>query len=177
MRLERQHVVGGNGQSDLGPEENVDTIFGHDLDHFQLRAGIEVWPSIVDFRLVSPELAAPISEDRAAASEEVRPFDEPMAEDSWPSVVRRRVISQSPKARIEATVPPVRADVAWPAQTPEPAGPPETGAGEAAYATPTAAVTTTTATTEAKMPLRSLDCIESSLVVPRLLAALLRRIR
>jgi hypothetical protein len=100
--------------------------------------------------------------DKEEASDEVRLLAAPTAEDNWPSVVRRRSISQSAKAFREATVAADRAAVAVVEHTLAPAGPPATGAAAvaAAKAAPTVVMAMATPTTAATRPLRSLAFIE-----------------
>ena len=75
-----------------------------------MSAGRVVCESIAVLRVFNSDVAAPIFEFSAAASEVVRPFAAETALVSLVKVARRRWISQSPKARSEATVSVVRAD-------------------------------------------------------------------
>ena len=79
--------------------------------------------SIVALRLVRPDVVDAISPCSAAASDVVRTLEPVTLEPRAVSVVNRRLISQSPKARRVSTVAPALTAAAWVAQTPLPAGP------------------------------------------------------
>src|ERR1035437_4726205 len=86
------------------------------------RAGMPVSASIVALRVVSPAVVELISAWRAAASLEVIVFEAEILPDRSVRVVKRRLISQSPRARSVSTVALALRAAAWVAQTSWPAG-------------------------------------------------------
>ena len=111
------------------------------------------------------------SPDSAAASELVRALEPEIFEARAPRVVKRRAISQSPKARRVSIETPALTAAASVAQTPVPAGPPAM-TGEAADAT-AADVTTSSAATArpARMVRVRVFMVFSCLGLVRLFAA------
>jgi len=134
--LRGDHCVRGIHQIDLWHDHQVDAVVSRDPGDVRLERG-DVGLG-VDRSLEAGQAGPPGADDgvEGSASELVRNLEPETLELRSLRVVKRRLISQSPKARSASTeLGAVLAAAAWTEQTPLPAGPPSFS-GEAAAALP-----------------------------------------
>jgi len=102
----------------LGADQQVHAKSRVDLDYLDLESRSLACPSIVVWKLARPDDSVVIAAASSARSDVVSADDPSTTEVRSASVLWRRPISQSPKARSVRTVPPVRAASAGAAQAP-----------------------------------------------------------